>query len=174
MEIQKTPRVKCIIGLIYSPSSDLHACLQHLQHVFGRADMISGVYPFDITDYYEPEMGTQLLRRFVSFDKLVEAQTLPEIKRLTNVMETAYVSESGRSINLDPGYMDMDKFILASAKYGRQKIYLDKGIYADPTLYYYKKEFQPYEWSFPDFKSGIYNDYFLRVRSHYKKQIRDL
>ena len=68
----------------------------------------------------------------------------------------------------------MDKFVLASAKYGRQKVYLDKGIYADPTLYYFKKEFHAYSWSFPDFTSGMYNEYFISVRDVYKKQIREL
>lgn len=172
MEIQATPKVKCIFGLIYSNDSDLTACIDHLEKVFGPSDIISEEFPFDITDYYENEMGSGLKRKFISFVKLIEAQKLSEIKRISNIIEGSYLKDNGRSINLDPGYLDMDKFILASAKYGRQKIYLDKGIYADPTLYFFKKEFHAYSWSFPDFSSGIYNEYFVKVRDQYKQQIK--
>jgi len=165
MEIQATPKVKCIFGMIYSSDSDLLACIHHLEKVFGPTDLISDDYPFNITDYYENEMGSTLKRKFISFVNLIG---------LSNIIEGYYVKQNGRSINLDPGYLDMDKFVLASAKYGRQKIYLDKGIYADPTLYFFKKEFHAYSWSFPDFSSGIYNDYFLKVRFQFKQQIKNI
>ncbi len=174
MKVQATPKVKLIIGLIYSQQSDLRACEVHLQKVFGTIESISPEYDFDITDYYEPEMGKDLKRRFISFEHLIDANEIAEVKRLSNIIELDYVKEAGRSINLDPGYLDMDKFVLASAKYGRQKIYLDKGIYADPTLYFYKKAFHAYEWSFPDFSKGIYNDYFINIRRYYKQQIKSL
>ncbi|RKY56265.1 MAG: DUF4416 domain-containing protein [Candidatus Neomarinimicrobiota bacterium] len=174
MEIQSTPKVKCIFGLIYTNSSNITACIEHLEKVFGPSDMISEDYSFNITDYYENEMGSGLKKKFISFTNLIEAQKLSEIKRISNIIEGHYITLSGRSINLDPGYLDMDKFVLASTKYGRQKIYLNKGIYADPTLYFFKKEFHAYTWSFPDFTSGIYNDFFLKVRIQYKQQIKNI
>ena len=174
MEIQATPKVKCIIGFIYANDCDLLACINHLEKVYGPSDIISEDYHFDITDYYESEMGKTLKRKFISYIKLIEPQQLVEVKRISNIIEGYYIKGQGRSINLDPGYLDMDKFVLASAKYGRQKIYLDKGIYADPTLYFFKKEFHAYDWSFPDFSSGIYNDFFVRVRAQYKQQIKKI
>ncbi|MCF7832710.1 MAG: DUF4416 family protein [Candidatus Marinimicrobia bacterium] len=174
MDIQTTPKVKCIFGLIYANDSKLSACIRHLETVYGPFDIVSEEFPFNITDYYESEMGSALKRKFISFINLIEPQQLAEIKRISNIIERSYLKEKRRSINLDPGYLDMDKFILASAKYGRQKIYLGKGIYADPTLYYFKKEFHPYAWSFPDFSSGIYNEYFEKVRSQFKQQIKKI
>ena len=174
MEIQATPKVKCIFGMIYSDSRDIRTCIDHLERVFGPLDMMSEDYSFNITDYYENEMGPDLKRKFISFNNLIEAQKLSEIKGISNIIERHYIRQHGRSINLDPGYLDMDKFVLASAKYGRQKVYLDKGIYADPTLYFFKKEFHAYSWSFPDFSSGIYNDFFLKVRVQYKRQIKNI
>lgn len=174
MDIQQTPKVKCIIGIIYSLGSDLNGCIKHLKKVFGQYDLLSPEYDFNITNYYEKEMGGDLKRSFISFDRLIDADKLAEIKRLSNIIEMDYAEQDDRSINLDPGYLDMDKFVLASAKYGRQKIYLTKGIYADPTLYFFKKEFHPYEWSFPDFSSGIYNDFFMTVRKAYKDRIKTL
>ena len=169
-----TQKVKCIFGLIYSHDSDLEVCIEHLEKVFGQIDLISDEFPFEITDYYENEMGKELKRKFISFIKLIEANKLSEIKRISNIIEGYYLKNNGRSVNLDPGYLDMDKFVLASAKYGRQKIYLDNGIYADPTLYFFKKEFHTYDWSFPDFSSGIYNDFFVKVRTQYKQQIKKI
>jgi len=174
MDIQTIPKVKLIIGIIYSKSSNINTCLSHLEKVFGPIDQRSIEFNFDMTDYYEQEMGKELLRMFVSFQNLIEAQQIAEIKRLSNIIELNYYLEDGRSINLDPGYLDMDKFVLVSAKYGRQKIYLSKGIYADATLYFYKKEFHAYPWSFPDFSSGSYDDYFIEVRTKYKSQIKNL
>jgi hypothetical protein len=75
-----------------------------------------------------------------------------------------------RRVNLDPGIMDYDKFVLASAKYNGQKVYLDRGIWADLTLHYEKGRFDPYPWSFPDFKSRIYDGAFMEIRQLYKKQ----
>lgn len=174
MDIQETPKVKCIIGIIYSLDSDIKLCIKHLEKVFGPSDLISSEYDFNVTNYYENEMGQDLKRCFISFNKLIDADQLAEIKRLSNVIEMNYAKEGHRSINLDPGYLDMDKLVLASAKYGRQKIYLSKGIYADPCLYFFKKQFHSYEWSFPDFTSGLYNDYFIKVRKAYKEGIKTL
>ncbi|RPJ03325.1 MAG: DUF4416 family protein, partial [Spirochaetaceae bacterium] len=74
----------------------------------------------------------------------------------------------GRKVNLDPGILDYDKFVLASAKYNGQKVYLDMGIWADLTLHYEKGKFDPYPWSFPDFKSRIYDGAFMEMRRLYK------
>lgn len=174
MEIQSPTNVKIIIGLIYSPGSDVESCLQRLIRIFGPIDSVSNEYAFDITDYYEKEMGKDLKRKFISFEKLTEPHKISMIKRITNIVELGYSDKSGRRINLDPGYLDLDKFVLASAKYGRQKIYLSGGIYADPTLYYFNKSYHAFDWSFPDFSSGIYHPYFMSVRILYKKQIKQI
>lgn len=170
MDIQTVHPVKLIIGIIFTPDSDLATYTTHLQKVFGKPDLQSPTYPFDMTNYYAPEMGRELLRSFCAYRKLIDPGELAEIKRLCNVIEGHFARDEKRRINLDPGYLDMDKFVLASAKYGRQKIYLEKGIYADPTLYYYQKAFHAYEWSFPDFRSGRYDDFFLTLRRLYKQQ----
>lgn len=173
MEVKEAPNVKLVIGLIYSRMKQINPCIDHLERTFGPVDFRSSVFDFDVTDYYEDEMGEELKREFVSFSNLIGPHKLPDIKRITNIIEQDHADDHLRQINLDPGYLDMDKFVLASAKYGRQKIYLDKGIYADPTLFFYKKTFHAHEWSFPDFKSGIYNDYFMRVRQQYKIQVKN-
>lgn len=172
MNVQEVQPVKIIMGIIYHPDTAIHKVLRFLEKVFGTQDLQSAVFPFDMTDYYDPEMGSGLLRIFTSYKKLVNPADLAEIKNLSNLIEQDLATGEQRNVNLDPGYMDKDKLVLASAKYGRQKIYIDRGIYADPTLYYFKKKFHAHEWSFPDFKSGRYDDFFTEVRSLYLKQLR--
>ncbi len=173
MDKVKTFPVKLVIGLIFAEQDIAETTIKHLQKVFGKADLQSLVYPFDMTDYYAPEMGPDLLRRFCSFRDLIDPSELPEIKRLSIMIEKHFSYEGKRRVNLDPGYLDMDKFILASTKYGRQKIYIADGIYADPTLHFFNKTFHAYEWSFPDFRCGRYDEYFMKIRNHYKQQRKE-
>jgi len=172
MKVQDVTPVKFVLGIIYPPVFDIAGYKKYLESVFGPAELQSREFDFDVTAYYEAEMGKYLLRTFIAFGGLISPGALAGMKRLTNVMEDRDRDKGKRSVNLDPGYLDLDKFVLASAKYGRQKIYIGKGIYADPALYYYKKTFHPYEWSFPDFHSPAYLPFFSAVRDRYKEQLR--
>jgi len=49
----------------------------------GAVDLTSDTFPFDLTDYYEQQMGPDLLRRFVTFERLIDPAELADIKRLT-------------------------------------------------------------------------------------------
>jgi hypothetical protein len=151
-------------------------------------DYRSPAFPFSQTDYYVPEMGAPIFRIFVSHERLVHPGELASIKIETNEIEEILAMRPAQSqrpfapagaaapevirrrVNLDPGILDYDKFVLASAKYNGQKVYLDLGIWADLTLHYEKGKFDPYPWSFPDFKSRVYDAAFLEIRRLYKDQ----
>ncbi len=164
--------VKLFIAALFSDESLLEKSLQRCQEQFGNIDYQSAVFPFDVTDYYFPEMGSPLYRQFLSFQSLVDPGGLADFKLQTNFIENELSREDKRQVNLDIGYMDFNKVVLASAKFNGQKIYLGHGIYADPTLYYRKGEFHPYDWSFPDFKaSDRYYDSLLAIRKIYKEQL---
>lgn len=165
-------RVKFFIGILYSDESLFGQALEMLHKKYGEIDFVSDPFPFDITDYYEPEMGSPIVRKFVSFERLIHPKELARIKIETNEVENLLTVRHDRKVNLDPGIMDYDKVVLASAKYNGQKIYLDHGIWADLTLHFEKNHFDPYPWSFPDFKKGLYNDIFLKIRQKYKGQRR--
>ena len=77
-----------------------------------------------------------------------------------------------RTVNCDAGYLDHNKVVLASAKEAGQKVYLDKGIYADLAGRYKNGAYRPFEWSFPDFKDGRYDKELLAIRALYLKQLR--
>ncbi len=167
---EEAEKVKLFAGLLYSSRDKLAKAVDHLKDCYGSVDAESREFPFRVSDYYVPEMGQPIYRAFISFEQLVGPDKLAEIKLACNEIENHLEEGGKRKVNIDPGYLDYDKIVLASAKYNGQKIYLSHGIWADLTMFYRKGKFLTYPWSFPDFKEGVYNDFFLKVRSIYKEQ----
>lgn len=163
--------VKYFTAILYRNASKLTDCYADLQANFSPIDLESRIFPFEDTDYYSVEMGSPLKRIIVSLERLENPGRLAEFKLRTNTIELQHAVEGKRTVNIDIGYLDYYKVVLASAKVNWQKIYLSNGIYADPTLYYRKGRFHPFEWSFPDFKKRIYDDFFLKLRRLYKAQV---
>jgi hypothetical protein len=174
MKPQLTNPVKLVIGVLFSDEELLNGARNKLIEKYGKIDYQSSIFEFNISDYYCPEMGKPIFRLFYSHQPLIYPNEIARIKLETNEIEESLAISGNRKVNLDPGYLDYDKFVLASAKYNGQKIYLDQGIYADLTLHYERGDFLPFPWSFPDFKSGIYNSAFLMIRARYKGQLRKL
>ncbi|MDZ7361192.1 MAG: DUF4416 family protein [candidate division KSB1 bacterium] len=164
--------VKLIVAALYSDEAGLLAARERLVQQFGPIDFTSQLFSFDVTSYYVPEMGAPIIRLFYSFEKLISPGDLAAIKLATNAIENELAVNGRRKVNLDAGYLDPDKFVLASAKYNRQKIYLADGIWADLTLHYGKGHFSAYPWSFADFRAGEYEKTFLRIREIYKAQLK--
>jgi hypothetical protein len=171
--IEPTP-VKFFCGILYSDAEKLQQAFALMQQKYGPVEWTSPAFVFDMTDYYDPEMGDSIQRLFYSFENLVNPKNLAQIKIDCNEIEDLLAVDGLRKVNLDPGYMDYDKVVLASAKYAGHKIYLDFGIYADTTMMYRKGDYYPSEWCFPDFKSGDYKELFLHIRAQYKGQLRKL
>ncbi|NOY60794.1 MAG: DUF4416 family protein [Calditrichaeota bacterium] len=170
---EPTP-VKLICGVLYSDEGLLQKARKNLEEKFSRIDYTSKIFPFDVTDYYVPEMGAPIHRLFYSFHNLLNPKQLAQIKIDCNEIEEQLAVDGQRKVNIDPGYLDYDKFVLASAKYNAHKIYLDLGIYADLTLTYRRGHFIPSQYCFPDFKNGVYEKEILFMRAKYKGQLRKM
>ncbi|MBN1357002.1 DUF4416 family protein [bacterium] len=165
--------VKLFTGILCNRTEPPPEIQIRLERALGPVDYKSPRFPFDLTDYYDREMGTGIGRWFWSFEKPIDPGQLPEIKLLTNKIEALFAEGNRRTVNLDPGYLDFHKVILASVKDRAQKIYLDKGVYADPTLFYIKGGFHSYEWSLPDFKTPVYYPVFHRIRELYRLAMKE-
>lgn len=143
-----------------------------LEGLFGPVDMESSLIPFSFTDYYLPELGPDLKRKFLSFGSLIHPKRLAEIKSLTNELERRFQRQKGkRGINIDPGYLEAGKLVLATTKNQQHRIYLGKGIYAEVTLRFRKGRFEPWEWTYPDYRSRAYIDFFTKARKLYLEQL---
>mgnify|MGYP002639658040 CR=1 FL=1 len=164
--------VKYFIGALYSDVDLLGQAILLCEQRIGEIDLRSEDFPFDVTSYYDDEMGNPISRSIFSFDRLLSPGELARLKVICNQIEDELKVAGSRRVNLDIGYLDLHKLVLASAKYNGQKIYLEQGIYADPTLYFEKGQFHPFENTFPDFKSNTYLDFFLEIRNTYKAQLK--
>jgi hypothetical protein len=172
------PPVKLIMGLILSREAPLLAIRRQLEATYGRIDQETVVLPFVATRFYEHEMGPALQRLFWSFEGLIAADTLARIKHETNAIERTYAlaGEHGwrRQVNLDPGYVDLAKLVLATTKDRQHRLYLGRGIYAEVTLRYTGGRFVPWEWTYPDYRTPDYLAFFDAVRRRYRQQLTTL
>jgi len=168
------PPVKYFVAALFHDSNALDRVRPLLQQHWGSVDFEGSNHHFDVSNYYEPEMGDPLQRRILSFEKPADPTMLVEMKLACNEIENALAVGGKRIVNCDAGYLDHNKVVLASAKEAGQKIYLDKGIYADLAGRYKADKYQPFEWSFPDFKDGRYDSELLAIRALYMAQLKSL
>ena len=135
---------------------------------YGPITHMSAAFDFSETAYYTPTMGADLKKQFLAFERLIDPAALPEIKRLTNAWEADYAAlqrhPEPRPLNLDPGYITLAKLVLASTKDHAHRIYLASGIYAEITLSYKHRNWQPMEWTYPDYRRADYQLFFTQCR----------
>jgi hypothetical protein len=168
---QEAKPAKLVIGLFVNQKHLLEKLAGDLSSLFGAIDIISAWMPFDYTSYYENEMGKPLFRRVFAFDKLIQQNDLATIKLTTNRIEQKYTQSGKRRVNIDPGYMLHERFVLASGKNFSHRIFLNEGIYADLTLMYINGSFQKLPWTYPDYADRPMQTVLERIR---KKYIADL
>jgi len=164
--------VKLFVGMFAGQEELFDTARSELGRAYGAVDHISPVWPFDFTTYYAEEFGENLLRQFLSFSELIDAARLPEVKLFTNNLEQEFTRGGKRQINLDPGYVDLSKLILATTKNHQHRIYLGEGIFAEVTLRFVRKSFRPWEWTYPDYRTDHYIEFFNQVRQTYLEQLR--
>ncbi|MDI6734857.1 MAG: DUF4416 family protein [bacterium] len=171
-KIKQPEPVALIVGMISASPELFVVAGDRLKEKFGELNFISSILPFDATDYYCEEMGIGLQRRFISFERLIDPGELANIKIFTNLLEEDFSLNSKRRINLDPGYLSLSKLVLATTKDHQHRIYLRDGIYAEVTLRFKAKKFQPGEWTYPDYQTQAYLDIFLSIRKLYVERLK--
>ncbi len=170
---KKHQPVKLIAGFIFKETPVFEKAKLDLKRHFGGFDLESGILSFYHTDYYQEEMGEGLKRVFVSFKRLIYPLDLPQIKVLTNKIEDKFSREGKRGVNIDPGYLDLAKLVLASTKDFNHRLYLGKGIFGEITLFYTEKTFKPREWTYPDYRTPECIALFNEIRTLYADQINN-
>jgi hypothetical protein len=165
--------VKLFCALLLAPTisaDEVEAVIvQHYSIIALRSPLI----PFTQTTYYNREMGPGLTRLYIAFEPLVSMAEFAAVKHATNRLEATWCTASGqRRVNLDPGYLDLAKVVLASTKDHGHRIYIGAGIFAEVTLRYRHKSFQPWEWTYPDYRLPTTVAFFNQLRELYKAQLR--
>ncbi len=152
MSVPKAPDpVKLIIGAVTAETALLPRIAAELESLFGPLDIVSAWMAFDFTDYYAAEMGPDLKRRLMAFKRLVDPGRLAAIKLATNGIEDRMAVDGRRRVNLDPGILSRERFVLATGKNFSHRIYLAEGIWADLTLTFRHGRFETLPWTYPDY-----------------------
>jgi hypothetical protein len=178
----KIPLVLPVLGWMSGDDKIVRKALERLVAHLGPVKQTGPVRDFCWTDYYEKELGPHLKRCYVAFGCLMSPTTLVALKHWTARIEAEMAGPeeneqsperpSGRCINLDPGYLDINKLVLASWKEGLYKLYMDRGVWADPVAHWYEKAFHTPDWTFPDIRSGEHFAFFRQLRGFYKHLLR--
>jgi len=173
-EIQPHSSVLLVLAAFSRYSDALLWAKQMAEEAWGPVALASELFDHCETDYYTPTMGPELKKTFFAFESLVDPAELVRCKETTNEWEVDYQRlgkhPEPRPLNLDPGYLTEAKLVLASTKDRDHRLYLDRGIYAENTLYFYHGAWQPRPWTYPDYRRADYQQFFLRCRDYLRRK----
>ena len=169
--IKQPSPVKFFIAVLFEDHSVLNQVLPQLENEFGPIEWTSEEIDFVQTDYYR-DIGEKLKRVFLVFHDLMDPGYLADRKIFTNTIETSTGNDQKpRKINLDPGYFDGGKIVLATTKNFSHRIYIGKGIYAEATIRWEKGDFRPFEYTYPDYASQEYRPALIHIRNLYRSSL---
>ena len=166
---------KLIIGVIYHDKEVFRKSMEMLVAEFGETDAVSEEFSFsnEFSTYYDEEIGGEGLRRIYSFKKTVSPDRQAEIKEFTNRIEAEFSIEGKRLINLDPGFINHGRLMLATTKAAGFRIPLKRGIYTELTLFYARGGWHKFPWSYRDYQSERVQKFLTEVRGIYLKQRKE-
>jgi hypothetical protein len=151
------------------------AAMQIASH-WGEIGLSSERFDFTETAYYAEEMGSGLKKQFLVLAEPIDPASLAERKLQTNAWEAAYVTvgrhAERRPLNLDPGYLTLAKLVLASTKDHAHRVYLQTGVYGEVTLYFRGGNWQPWPWTYPDYRRADYHAFFLLARELLRMRLK--
>ena len=168
---REAPPAKLFAAVMHRPHFDPEPVLKRLADRYGPIDIRSASVPFDGSRYYEPEMGSELVKFFVSFDGLFPQERLAEVKLEANELESRDADARGRVCNVDPGIITHYSVILATTKGYAHRIYLGKKVYAETTLLFRRGALEPLPWTYPDYRNALAEGFFRAGRSTLLKQV---
>jgi hypothetical protein len=149
---------KVFFGLIYKDSDGLEYILNKIKKI-GRIDVESPEIPFNFTSYYKKEMGTDLLRKWVSIDKKTPENELVGLKHRAINWEKERAVEGKRTVNCDPGGICDNRVVLVTTKNFSHRIYLGDGIFGEVTLIYIGDKFHPQKWTYSDYQTEVFQNF---------------
>lgn len=136
---------------------------------YGNIALTSPDFAFHHTKYYDSTMGTGLTKRFFVFESIVSADCLPEVKHFTIALEEELAASGrfpeARPLNLDPGLVQLGKFLLASTKDQAHRIYLRDDIFAEVTLRFQSGAFEIWPWTYADYREEAVRAFLNQARA---------
>jgi hypothetical protein len=172
--LQDIKLVKLFFSVFSRDEERVLNVVRGLSDMYGAIDHETPVIKFEYTDYYQNEFGTGIVRKLFSLKDLIDPAKVVGIKIKAVEMETEAVVNGQRTVNIDPGYVELSRVVLTTGKDYSHRIYLDKGVYADLTLTYRKGSgFVTLPWTYPDYASDDFRSFFGVLRSTLKGQLKE-
>ena len=167
--------VLLVIATFSRHAAALDWAKERLEELHGPVALISPAYRFNQTTYYQSTMGPELRKRFLVFRELVAPDRLTDFK-LTSIRLEQELAEAGlypelRPLNLDPGILSLGKFMLATTKDQAHRIYLGGGIHAEVTLRFQAGAFEPWPWTYADYRQQCVLDFLKEARGYYRQRL---
>ncbi len=172
--IKEPELVKYIIAITFNNEEILHKTIGDFEKRFSKIDYNAPAFKFIHTNYYEKEMGSNLVKQFFSFKELGKKDDLIYFKLFSVELENKFACEKRRQVNIDPAYLELAKLVVASTKNFDHRIYLGQGIYGDVQLRYRNRQFVTNDWTYPDYFSPISLNFFKKVRNIYFQQLKQI
>ena len=167
-DIHDATPVTLLIAVVSRHVDALEWAREQTERIYGVTSLASAPFDFIETDYYAATMGAELKKQFITFERPIDPGELAHIKRQTNMLEREFAAlgkhPESRPLNLDPGYITAAKLVLASTKDHAHRIYLRDGIYAEVTLNYRHRRWQPMDWTYPDYRRDDFQLFFSECR----------
>jgi hypothetical protein len=161
------------VSIMYKNEDKMNQALDFMKERFGEIDFSSEAFVFsDISPYYNPEMGDIIYKRIFSFKKLVPRDVMIEAKHLAVDIENKFIKDGKREVNLDPGLLSLENFILVTGKNFSHRIYLGKGVFAEITLILKAKKIEILPWSYKDYQMEPAKTFLLNLREIFKKKLK--
>lgn len=175
MSVPRIAEPAClVISLLSSRNDPVSMVKDALEMQFGSIEEVIGPLEFNFTTYYDDELGAGISRYLLVFSDLIDRNALCRVKLFTNDLENGHMVDQARAFNLDPGFLTLGNFVLATGKNNAHRIYLDHGIFADLTLIFRRGSFRPLEWTYPDYSDEKMLETLNNLREKYKCKIMGL
>lgn len=152
------------MAVMYSSEELFVKSKSDLVKKYGPIKVESHAYDFSFTDYYEPEMGKNLKKKFLIFEKEVSKQGLADVKFFITEIEKKYSNNTGRTVNIDPGYLSETELQLATFKEKSFKEKIHEKVWVHKVLEFDGNTLKQFFHTFADYKDEKNQEFILKNR----------
>lgn len=162
------------ISIMYRDEKLLNEVRNTLVEKYGEIDFETPAYSFsEISPYYDPEMGEDIYKVIYSFKNIIPRETVREVKLFAVDIEEQYSVNGKRQINLDPGLLTLENFLLTTGKNFSHRIYMGKGVFAEITLIFSKEQgIRELPWTYRDYLYEPARTYLLELRELFRRKLK--
>lgn len=158
-----------VCAIMAAEADAMGEIVQALACEFGDVRLQGPSFAFDMTNYYQAEMGPDLIKTLVYLGPSVAPAQLAARKATTMAMERSRARQGRRTVNIDPGLVSPNSLVLATTKASGHRICIAPGLWAEVTLLFEKGQYRALPWTYRDYQRQDVGQFLLQVRG----QLRD-